>query len=430
MPNISEHKKFLCCDSRTNHNKLWQYTLFDNDDLLVSWGRVGKALQEKTHIRAGKWKAEKLIGEKLKKGYKEVNILDADGKAGTNSKTLQHSELSKIATEQIDHTDPEVAKLIKYLVKVNRHDIYKATSGKVTWDTSKGLFTTPLGIVTPDTIKEARTILVKLGDYVDKKQYKASKFLDLLEEYLVLIPQDIGMKFNAEKILPSLQAVQQQGAILDSLEASYQAVMTQPTAKQTDDATQIPKLFDVKLHLVGEKKDEKRLFDLFYNTRKTQHTCYGYRPVKVYQVEMPTAKAEFEQSGKPLGNVMELFHGSDTANLLSVLKSSLKLRPPSSVRLTASMFSNGIYFANCATKSLNYSCGYWGGGSNSRIFMFIAQVAMGKYYIPSGPTSQRPPAGYDSYFAKAGKSGVLNDELVVFKEYQVNLTHLIEFSPR
>ena len=436
MPNISEHKKFLCCDSRTNHNKLWQYTLFDNDDLLVSWGRVGKALQEKTHIRAGKWKAEKLIGEKLKKGYKEVNILDADGKAGTNSKTLQHSELSKIATEQIDHTDPEVAKLITYLVKVNRHDIYKATSGKVTWDTSKGLFTTPLGIVTPDTIKEARTILVKLGDYVDKKQYKASKFLDLLEEYLVLIPQDIGMKFNAEKILPSLQAVQQQGAILDSLEASYQAVTTQPAAKQTDDVTQsetakqVPKLFDVKLHLADCGKEFNHVRDLYHKTRQSKHVSYNLEVSKVYIVEMISHKTKFDGVAPKLGNIMELWHGSSSQNLLSILCKGLKISPPSSTHITGKCFSNGIYFSDQSTKSLNYAYGYWGGSRDKRVFMFLADVAMGKYEVPSGPTSRRPSSGHHSYFAKAGRSGVINNEMVIFSEDQCNLKFLVEFSTR
>jgi len=433
MPTITEHRKFICTDARTNHNKLWSYTLFDNDDLLVSWGRVGKTLQEKTHIRAGKYKAEKLVNEKLNKGYKEVNILDADGKAGTNSKTLQNSELKKIATEQIDHTDPEVAKLITYLVKVNRHDIYKATSGKVTWDASKGLFTTPLGIVTPDTITQARDVLVKLGDFVAKSQYKSSTFLDLLEEYLVLIPQDIGMKFNAEKILPDLNAVQQQGAILDSLEASYQAIMTQPTAKQTDDVTPVPKLFDVKLHLVGEKKTITWIRDFYRKTKQTMHSSHVLDVSKVYAVEMAENKRRFDAIVNKIGNIMKLWHGTRAANVLSILKCGLIIPPSSSAHVTGRLYGNGLYFSDQSTKSLNYAYGYWDGGSRDRsTFMFLANVAMGKSFIPNasgwGAVSGRfPQSGYDSTFAKGGRSGVYNNEMIVYNVDQCNLIYLVEF---
>ena len=34
--------------------------------------------------------------------------------------------------------------------------------------------------------------------------------------------------------------------------------------------------------------------------------------------------------------------------------------------------------------------------------------------------------GYDSFWAKAGKSGVRNDEIIVFKPEQVRLDYLLE----
>lgn len=59
--------------------------------------------------------------------------------------------------------------------------------------------------------------------------------------------------------------------------------------------------------------------------------------------------------------------------------------------------------------------------------MFVVDVAMGKYYVPSGPRREPPPAGYDSYFAKGRESGVLNNEMIIFRTSQANITHLIEF---
>jgi poly [ADP-ribose] polymerase len=62
--------------------------------------------------------------------------------------------------------------------------------------------------------------------------------------------------------------------------------------------------------------------------------------------------------------------------------------------------------------------------------MLINNVAMGKYHVPRGSQySYRLPSGYDSCFAKAGESGVQNNEMVVYRTSVVNPTHLVEFTP-
>ena len=91
------------------------------------------------------------------------------------------------------------------------------------------------------------------------------------------------------------------------------------------------------------------------------------------------------------------------------------------------MFGPGAYFSDQSTKSLNYAYGYWGGSADNNCFMFLADVAMGKAYTPSSWGSGFPKRGYDSTFAKAGKSGVRNNEMIVYKTNQANLKYLIEF---
>jgi poly [ADP-ribose] polymerase len=59
--------------------------------------------------------------------------------------------------------------------------------------------------------------------------------------------------------------------------------------------------------------------------------------------------------------------------------------------------------------------------------MFIADVAMGNMFRPNGPRSDLPLKGYDSTFAEAGKSGVQNNEMVIYKLEQCNLKYLCEF---
>ena len=89
----------------------------------------------------------------------------------------------------------------------------------------------------------------------------------------------------------------------------------------------------------------------------------------------------------------------------------------------------GIYGSDQSTKSLNYAQGYWSkGAKDNNCFMFVMDMAMGKEYIPSGPSQNLPKPGYDSTYAVGGKSGVMNNEMIVYNINQVNLKYLIEFS--
>jgi poly [ADP-ribose] polymerase len=64
--------------------------------------------------------------------------------------------------------------------------------------------------------------------------------------------------------------------------------------------------------------------------------------------------------------------------------------------------------------------------------MFLADVAMGRSFVPSGYGSRHsyPAPGYDSTFAKAGQSGIHNNEMIVYSTHQCNLTYLVEFGNR
>ena len=92
------------------------------------------------------------------------------------------------------------------------------------------------------------------------------------------------------------------------------------------------------------------------------------------------------------------------------------------------MYGDGAYFSDQSTKSLNYAYGYWDNSTrDDNCFMFLNQVAMGNIYYPRSPFRGLPPSGYDSTFAEAGKSGVINNEMIVYNTAQIKPTHLIEF---
>ena len=158
------------------------------------------------------------------------------------------------------------------------------------------------------------------------------------------------------------------------------------------------------------------------------HSCSHYEIKKVYSVDVRTVREAFEAHSAKMDNIWELWHGSSASNLLSILKGGLIIPPKTSSNVTGRMFSDGIYASNISTKALGYSTGFWGQKSN-RAFMFLLDMAMGKYHVPSGPSSNLPARGYDSTFAKPGKSGIMNEEMIVYSTSQVNLKYLIELTP-
>jgi poly [ADP-ribose] polymerase len=158
------------------------------------------------------------------------------------------------------------------------------------------------------------------------------------------------------------------------------------------------------------------------------HLCHQLDVKQVYRVEIKSMRESFERAGKAVGNVMELWHGTRVSNLLSILKSGFVIPPSNAPHCTGRMFGNGVYFSDQSTKSLNYSFGCWGGSADQNCFMLLNDVAMGRYYVPKTWSQAFPAQGFDSTFARANRSGVINNEMIVYDTCQINPKYLIEFS--
>jgi len=429
MPNLVRHEMYVKSNVAGNNNKFWEIKIFDDFAAHVRNGRVGGKGQDQKPKQFDSAEeadafAEKKIKEKIskRKGYVKFK-----GILGESAKVeAPQGSLTDIALKEIDSSSTEASKLIKYLSKKNIHNITSATT--ITYDVDDGLFKTPLGIVTQEGIDEARDLLSDLGDYVINKQHEDPQFIDYLQNYIQLIPRKVGRKLIAEEVLPDTASLQKESQLLDSLDASLQQVLTATPDDDSKDKKSAPKVFNLELEIVKSSKIIKHITDFYNQTRNNIHTSSGLRVKKVYSVNIKNMKNRFEKKGKKVGNIMELWHGSRTANLLSILKGGLVIPKGNESHVTGAMFSTGCYFSDQSTKSLNYSQGYWGGSTDNNPYMFLVDVAMGKYYVPSGPSRNLPKPGYDSTFAKAHRSGVMNNEMVIYDTAQCNLKYLIEFS--
>lgn len=413
---ITKEITLIFADIGDNHNKVWIGELHDSGDVVTKWGRVGYDMQSKTFSGAGESFLLKKEKEKLKKGYTPARVLGAA--TGPAPKTVQVDNLHQIATEQLAKNNPELSKLIGRLVKANIHNITSQTN--ITYNADTGLFQTPLGVVTPDGVQEARGLLVDIKMALEKSS-RANSLPKLVSNYLRLIPQDVGMKFRVESVFPDVSAVQKQSDILDSLEASYQAMVSAPKPKQ-DKAKPVEQVFEVDLDILKDAREIRRLEDFYHRTMKSMH---GYGHIKIQQIFTVDIKDMSRGYDTKLGHDTEVYHGTSQANLLSILKSGLKTAPPSTAYIAGKMFGNGIYGAINSSKSLGYTYGRWGGGGGDSGWLFVCDFAMGKIHEPTS-TLSRPPAGYDSVWAKSHKVGLHHDELIVYRNNQVRIKYLLE----
>ena len=372
----------------------------------------------------GKTAIDKETGEKVKESYVLVDVVSpsvgSENIRGKAEKTIAVNLSKAIDTSTYD---PAVSKLVDQLIEENVHNITSMTSLKFT---SNG-FETPVGSVTPDHVKKSRDPLNELNKLLDKdgKAAITKDVRELNNLYYSLIPHPFGRKITeADLILDSVK-LQQEFDLLDQLETAVQmgAAMA-GSAKSKMDA------LGTDIDILENKSEWERIKDYIESSKASNHRgsdVWRYKPAKIFKIKIPNERKRYETGGKKKGNVEEVFHGSASSNCLSIMHGGLIIPPTNAPHVCGRLNGNGAYGANSSTKSLNYSIGYWGGrkSKNSNAFLFLADFAMGKTYSTQESCPRGAPSGYDSVWAKAGKS-LYNDELIVYDLAQCTLKYIVE----
>jgi hypothetical protein len=230
-------------------------------------------------------------------------------------------------------------------------------------------------------------------------------------------------RYTTETVIPDDNALQKQNDLIDSLESSYQATLVAPAPKAGAPVKAQEQVFKVDLDVLNDQAERTRLDRFFETSKKHQHGYDNVRVREIFKVTIHDMANAFEAKTTP---VKEVFHGTSQANCLSILKSGLKVSPPSTAAIAGKMWGNGLYGAINSTKSLGYTFGRWGqGGVGDSGWLFICDFAMGKIDYPRY-TCSRPTQGYDSIWATASNTGLNNDELIVFRNSQCTIKYLLE----
>lgn len=419
-------------DPGENSNKVWIGIAYSDGAFETRFGRVrdeANLVSSRKNFPtqyAAENELERKRREKLRKGYKDTVVLD--NTVHTTFVKNKKDNLSQIAADEIEGSSDKVtSELIKYLADVNIHHITHSTSIK--YNAKSGSFSTPLGVLTPAAISDARDLLSELRrlDALQRKQKQ--KRAATVRDYFQLVPKDFGAKIPpAETLIATEEQFQEEAAILDALESAI-----------SDDGTDAGKrkLFECRLVKVPHYTDEGRdLFgrvrDLYFKTRNTKHhpLAASLQMTRLYEVEIGEMKRSFDAAAADLGNVRDdLWHGTRASNLLSILKHGLVIPPSNAAHCTGRMFGNGIYTSLQSTKALNYATDFWNrsGTGNQRTFMFLCDVALGKVHKPRTIGGGYPARGTQTTWVEPGRSGVLNHECIVYDTAQINLRYLAEF---
>ena len=164
----------------------------------------------------------------------------------------------------------------------------------------------------------------------------------------------------------------------------------------------------------------------------------GYRSARIhkcYKVTHSYTQNKFDKwlSQQENKSTELLFHGTRNANVFSILKSGLLVRPSNAVAFAGSAYGDGVYHSAHTAKSLGYT-----GYERDKLF-FIQKVHMGNpykyegYYRNNKDISRSQmnykglnKLGYDSLFVSPG-DGLLNSEYIVYNSEQTTTNYLVWF---
>lgn len=449
-------------DLKNGNNKFYQIEAHVSKDkskyrLYSCYGRVGAPNPRKEeripdqNLTSLEMAFDSLLKEKTssRKGYKEVKV--ASTKVGSD-KGNQMILSDDIKTDNIINGAPVKKSAIKLTLEqetlVNRlyQEAGQGTKKQLNTGQLKATEENPLGTLTQTQIDEGREILQEIQVRISKNKNLIntadSELVRLSSLFYTTIPQVLPMRPNKKAVEKNRRAHEEylelialnNATKLDDKEDMLELlgdVKGMINGFATTDVARKYQEIGAKIDLLPKNSVEYKNVEKYVKTSKSKHHNWSSKVVKIWRIDIAGQKSKNAAKMDRIGNIKPLFHGSRSANILGICKNGLLMRPPG-VYITGSMFGNGLYFADQASKSEQYSMARFGGGGTSRgntMFMFVADVALGKVkkYQNSQSSLTAPPSGYHSVQGEKGYS-LLHNEFIVYNTTQNILQYMVEFT--
>lgn len=441
--------QFVECQSESDAQREFASQLHDKNDKRGQWVTIAgvKTLQAKPN-----------------KDCYLVRPMATRSTGLPDAKTIKLNEGAKVDTTKKDTTSKSTTRVDKQTLALMRDLSVAAVSY------TRGAMA-DASLPTQKSIEEARQILaeaqkrlIKVGDNVDS-QVKDTELVQLTTVMYSRIPKKKALRCDPSEWILNKNNIMLWQADLDAFESAL--YVSDDTSDTSDPFDGMPLAME---WIDPNTKEGKFLYKWWPNASANRHYGVGAMKIKnmwrvarhgdndkLTKAQDSVLKDKVKVSERPLFQPAErqdlndndlmkryhetntglLFHGTRSVNVPGILREGLRLpKQLVGVVITGAMFGGGLYWADDWRKSAGYTSmhgSYWSAGNGAvkgrDAFMFAGDVVLGNPYVAPGCGGYTDaPKGHHCVFGKAGKSGVVNNEWIIYNTRQYQLRYLVEFA--
>ena len=408
MSTVLKQAYLIKIDPVNNHNV--QFIMEETPDgrLIFSKGRVG-ATPVTGSYKISVW--NKLYEKMLRQGFVDkTNEYDM-----SSNKAFPEPE-----EDNIGSNDPDVIRFVKKILSFAQKKV-------------KETYSITMNMVTPQMLSDAGDVILEMdelaksyGDEIDL----VVAFRELQMRLFYIIPrkmQDVSKELASsrndfEKIIKSEREL----LMLARSESNSEQDKKEPKKK----GKSLLERFNLSIRRCTKEEEENIIkhMDRYSQPRFR-------RAFRVINFITEAAQREWmKENGVTEKEVHFLYHGSKNFLIWAIMTMGLLLNPDAPI--TGKMFGWGIYFANKAIKSLNYTslCGStWAHGSSNTAYLFVFKVAyknpkhVNAWSSYMGSLDAKKIKPHDALHAHKGSS-LKEDEIIVYNQAQVTIQYVIELA--
>lgn len=407
-----DQKYLIFVSGGANSNKFYKM-IPKADSFDVEYGRVGKSPRSISYPLHMYWDK---YNEKIRKGYEDQSHLYLTQVADVQD-VVGKKDYKPIENEGIRNL---IDKFLQAAARVLRKN-YRVSNE----------------LVTQEMIDKAQSQIQFMR--MTKNTASTREFNEELETLFKIIPREMGvvshyLSKSSQEFDKILEREQDLLDVMATKVRSNTILKKTNTSDSPSDNKTILEAMGLEVKDISEKEEAHI---------KKMLGSMSTRYLNAYRVENPTTRKAFRDYHKTIGKekkIKQLWHGSRTENWWSIINNGLKLRP--NAVITGKMFGYGLYFANRALKSAGYTStngSRWANGNQDSGFLAIYDVLYGTPHVIEDRWSSdysrldfkalkklNPDA--DCVHAKKGASGLVNDEIIVYKEEQTTIKYIVEVS--
>lgn len=386
-------KKFILVDCGNNNNRYCNIVV-DKSRNRFSYeiGRVGSRGLKRYHSLA---QLDSFEEDLLKKGYRDI------------SETVIAPQ-SESGIEEIP--DVEIRNLVERLISYSKKALKEAEID--------------FNSVSEEAVDKVQNLIYELEGVGD-----VDSFNKIILEIVEVIPRKLQ---NVTEVLVSdrrdfRRKILEEQSLLDTIRTA------RGSANVKKEGGTILDRFGLEIYKSDDETTKQVVSHLHPEIKGLVKAVYTVHNKSTYE----NMCSYMEKRKMDKADVHFLYHGSLNRNQWGLITQGPHCNPPKGVTITGKMFGFGIYFANNAKKSVNYtslSGSYWAHGEEETAFLQVYKVAFANpldlyRWDPSYSKFKKGNIGdHDAVFAHKTPGFLVNDEIICYDDSAFTIAYLIELT--